>query len=236
MTKQKTPADYAALLRTGRWFAALPVAFAEALVGAARLVALAPGETLFSRGDPPTGIFACLDGALRVGGVAEDGRESLLILLGPPHWFGEISVLDGQPRTHDAVGDVASLVLHVPQPALDEMFAREPGWWRFIGLLVASKLRLAFDTMEEVAMLPLGMRLARRLALMAQAYGEQRGPTRRRLEVSQDDLALMLSTSRQTVNALLKDLEQRGLIKIARAAVEILDVAGLQKAAELPGF
>ena len=63
MTKQKTPADYAALLRTGRWFAALPVAFAEALVGAARLVALAPGETLFSRGDPPTGIFACLDGA-----------------------------------------------------------------------------------------------------------------------------------------------------------------------------
>ncbi len=231
--KERTAQDYRALLRAGRWFAALPEAMQEALLSEARVRRLSSGEVLFSRGDPPTGLFAIVEGELRISTVSDVGKEALLLLLGPPNWFGEVSVLDGQPRTHDAAAEGDAVVLQVPQAPLDAILDGQPRYWRYLGLLVASKLRLAFEAMEDVALLPLSMRLARRLVLMADSYGWLPGQTRRRLEVSQDQLALMLSTSRQTVNQLLKELEERGMVQLGRGAVEILDVVGLREAARL---
>ncbi len=225
--------DYRLLLKQGKWFSALPDSFADALIAPASLRDLSDGERLFSRGDTPCGLYAVLDGAVRVSGVSEAGKEALLILLEPPQWFGEISVFDGQPRTHDAIAEGATRVLQVPQPALDAMLAAEPRWWRDLGLLVANKLRLAFVTLEDVALLPIPVRLARRLALMAEGYGERRGMVRRTVDLSQDQLALMLSVSRQTVNHLLKDLESRALIRISYASIEILDLEALRREARL---
>jgi CRP-like cAMP-binding protein len=74
------------------------------------------------------------------------------------------------------------------------------------------------------------VRLARRLAMMAEGYGE-REHQRRTVEVSQEQLAQMLSTSRQTANQLLKELAARGLIRLSYGTIEILDLAGLRRAA-----
>jgi len=229
------PRDYTELLRQGKWFSGLPKPLADALVGAGVVHDLGDGERLFSRGDLPGGLYAVLDGAIRISGVSESGKEALLILLESPQWFGEISVFDRQPRTHDAIAEGASRVMQVPQPALDALLATEPRWWRDLGLLVTGKLRLAFITLEDVALLPTPVRLARRLALMAEGYGERRSQalTRRTVEVSQDQLALMLAVSRQTVNHLLKELEARGLIGISYAAIEILDLETLRREARL---
>jgi CRP-like cAMP-binding protein len=194
---------------------------------------LAAGERLFSRGDVPDGLYALVDGAIRVFGSSELGKEALLTVLEPPGWFGEISMFDGQPRTHDASAAVGSTIVHVPQVALDAMMAREPRWWRELGQLATWKLRLAFLAMEDAALLPIGARLARRLSMMAQGYGE-RGVASRTVEVSQDQLALMLSSSRQTVNHLLKDLEARGLVRLAYGSIEILDLEALTRLASDP--
>lgn len=221
--------DYKKLLASGRWFAGLPPALQERLVEAAALRRLVAGERLFSRGDAPSGLYAVVDGAIRVRGLADGGREALLTLLEPPSWFGEIAVFDRQPRTHDAIADVESLVLHVPQPALDAMLAAEPAWWRELGLLVTAKLRLAFVAMEELAVVPTPTRLARRLLWMAEGYGER--PAHRTVEASQEQLALMVATSRQTANAILKDLESRGVIRIGYGSIEIVDFEALRAAA-----
>lgn len=227
--KSRNARDYAELLRSGRWFAGLDDGLQEALVEAALLLRLGAGERLFARGDAPSGLFAVVDGALRISGTAESGREALLTIVEPPSWFGEIAVFDGQPRTHDAVAEVESLVAHVPKAALDQILAAEPRRWRDLGLLMTSKLRLAFAAMEEMAVLPTAVRLARRLVYMAEGYGE-RAHERRTVEVSQDQLAMMLSTSRQTCNALLKELEARGLVRLSYGSIEILDLDGLRAA------
>ena len=224
--------DSLALLRSGRWFAGLPVELQTSLVDRALLRTLAPRQRLFSRGDEADGLYAMLDGALRVSGSSESGREALLTLLEPPTWFGEISIFDGAPRTHDAVAESEALVLHVPRPALDALLEAQPRWWRELGLLVTSKLRLAFTAMEDMALLPIAVRLARRLALMVEGYGE-REHGRRTVEVSQEQLAQMLSTSRQTANQLLKELEARELIRLSYGTIEVLDLDGLRRAAEL---
>ncbi|HWE27178.1 MAG TPA: Crp/Fnr family transcriptional regulator [Polyangia bacterium] len=227
--RSRSARDYGELLRSGRWFAGLPDDLQERLVDGAVLRTLRARERLFARGDDADGLYAIVDGALRVSGSSAGGREALLTLLEPPSWFGEISIFDGQPRTHDAIAESEALVMHVPRAALDIILEAQPRYWRDLGLLVTSKLRLAFSAMEDMALLPIAVRLARRLSLMIEGYGE-REHQRRTVEVSQEQLAQMLSTSRQTANQLLKDLEARGLIRLAYGTIEILDLDGLRRA------
>jgi CRP-like cAMP-binding protein len=228
----KTPNDYRQLLETGRWFEKLPEAFKDALLGAGTLRQLARGERLFSRGDPPGGIYAMLDGAIAVSGLEPGGKEALLVISEPPSWFGEIAVFDGRPRTHDAVADGGpALLLWVQQDALVDVLEAQPQWWRELALLMASKLRLTFLAMEENALFPAATRLARRLVLIAERYGEWRDRTSRVLDVRQEQLAMMLSISRQTANQVLKDLEADGVIAISYGEIEILDIDGLRRRA-----
>lgn len=224
----RSPRDYKELLRSGRWFRSVPGDLQDALLGAGVLRALAPGELLFSRGDPPDGLYAVVDGAMRVSGFAGTGKEALLSLLEPPTWFGEVSVFDGLPRTHDALAEKATTLIHVAPTWLGPLLAAEPRLWRELGRLLANKTRLAFLMIEDVALAPASVRLARRLILMTEGYGEWYDRTRRVLSVRQEQLALMLNVSRQTANQLLKELEGKGLVKLAYGEIEILDLDGLR--------
>jgi CRP/FNR family cyclic AMP-dependent transcriptional regulator len=192
---------------------------------------LAPDERIFARGDPPSGLFAVLEGNVRVTATAPSGKEALLTLVEPPAWFGEIAVFDGLARTHDAIAEGEATVLQVPQAALDSILTAEPGYWRDIALLMTHKLRLMFTVMEETAVLPIAVRLARRLLQMAEGYGEWHDRQSRVVVVKQEQLAAMLSTSRQTANQLLKRLEASGVIRLTYGEIEILDHAALRRAA-----
>lgn len=92
---------------------------------------------------------------------------------------------------------------------------------------MAHKLRLAMLALEDVAQVPPRVRLARRLAMMIEGYGDHTHP-RRTVELRQEQLAMMLNVSRQTANQLLRELEALGLVKLAYGEVEIVDAAGLR--------
>jgi len=70
-----------------------------------------------ARAAPPDGLFAAVDGALRVTAVTAAGREVMLTRAEPPTCLGESAVFDRQPRTHDCLADGDSVVLHVPVAA-----------------------------------------------------------------------------------------------------------------------
>jgi CRP-like cAMP-binding protein len=223
----------AEVLKGGRWFQSLPQGFQDELLAAAVTRKLSKGEWLFARGDEQDGMYAVVDGAIRVAGTVESGKEIMLMIIEPPLWFGEIAVFDGQRRTHDAIAEEDTLLVHVPAAALDAIFEREPRFWRALGVLVAAKLRVALAMIEDTASLPIAVRLARRLVMSAERYGEWHGQSSKVLELRQEQLATMLSVSRQTVNQLLKELEGRGLLRIAYGNIEILDLDGLRQACAL---
>lgn len=81
------PRDYRELLRSGRWFAALPDALQSQLLDAAVIRHAGAGEHVFARGDDASGLFAVVDGAVRVSGQSEAGREVLHMVFEPPSWF-----------------------------------------------------------------------------------------------------------------------------------------------------
>ncbi|WP_372876195.1 Crp/Fnr family transcriptional regulator [Pseudomonas sp.] len=223
------PRAYRACLQGGHWFGALPAALQDALLAAARVQRLDAGQRLFRRGDPPSGLYAVVEGAMRIGAVSAQGKEALLTLIEAPYWFGEVSLFDGQPRTHDAFAEGASTLLLVPQSALLELLERQPQYWRDFALLMSQKLRLAFIALEQMSLLPAAPRLARRLLMIAENYGE--GESRRVIHLAQEQLALMLAISRQTTNQILNELQAQGILRLTYGEIEILDLARLRQAA-----
>lgn len=226
----KDVSPYLPLLRTGQWFSHLPQPLQDELLDHAQVRRLQSGERLFHRGDQPCGLYAVVEGAMRVGAVSVNGKEALLTLVEPPYWFGEISLFDGQPRTHDAFAEGPTVLLHVAQSALNAMLQRQPAYWRDFALLMSQKLRLAFIALEQISLLPATPRLAQRLLMIADNYGE--GDPRRVLHLAQEQLALMLAISRQTTNQILKELQAQGIVRLTYGEIEIVDLERLQAVAE----
>lgn len=220
----------AARLRAGSWFQALPAQLQEALLRLGQLRRVGGGQRLFARGDAPDGLYCVLEGAIRISSVSDAGKEALLTLVEAPHWFGEIALFDGRPRTHDAVAEGPTELLHVEQKALLALLDSHPAWWRDLALLLTQKIRIAFLVLEENALLPAAGRLARRLVSMAEGYGEWKDRSRRTIAVPQEQLALMLALSRQTVNQILKQFEAQGVLRLGRGGIQILDIDKLRAA------
>ena len=218
----------------GQWFRQLSTDVQDSLLALARFRELAPGQCLFQRGDAPCGLYAVLGGAMRVGAVSSEGKEALLTLVEAPNWFGEISLFDGQPRTHDAFAEGPTRLLWIPQAPLLEWLDREPRHWRELALLMSHKLRWVFIALEQQSLLAAAPRLAHRLLQIAEGYGERDVP-QWRLQLSQEQLALMLSLSRQTINQILRSLEQAGVVRLGYGEVEIVDAPRLRAMAQRPG-
>lgn len=220
-----------ARLLSGQWFNHLPALLQDSLLAIAKERRLSPGQRLFRRGDPPCGLYAVLEGVVRIGAVNEQGKEALLSLVEPPHWFGEICLFDGQPRTHDAFGVGLCILLHVPQAALLELLEDQPQYWRHLALLMSHKLRLTFINLEQLSLMPASARVAHRLLLIAEGYGETLH-SRRILQLPQEQLALMLSLSRQTINQILKALQNQGILNLSYGEIEVVDLEKLRVAAQ----
>ncbi|NVZ52318.1 Crp/Fnr family transcriptional regulator [Pseudomonas sp. B6002] len=219
-----------ARLAIGHWFSHLPSSFQHSLLAQARLRSLVAGQTLFKRGDPPCGLYAVLEGTLRISAVNEQGKEAILSLVEPPYWFGEICLFDGLPRTHDACAAGPCTLLQVPQQALLNILDEAPHYWRNLALLMSQKLRLSFIGLEQLSLMPAPVRLAHRLLMIVEGYGDIEH-SRRVLQLPQEDLAAMLSLSRQTTNALLKDLQAQGVVRLGYGEIEVLDVQRLREVA-----
>lgn len=239
MTSHATPsgpyegASLIAALDRSAWFRAAPDALRTELAEAGRVERFAAGERLFMRNDPDDGLYCVLDGLIRIGAASFAGKEALLAVIEPVNWFGEITLFDGQARTHDAYAERESVLFHVPRAALAALLERTPAWWHAFGLLLTQKLRLAFDVIEEAALLPAAQRVARRLLLMAGGF-DKPGTLRRVLKVPQEDLAMMLALSRQTTNQILRQFEMQGALQLRYAEIEIVDARKLAELADPP--
>ena len=104
-----------------------------------------------------------------------------------------------------------------------------PADWRHLARLACAKLRLVFTVLEDIQRQPLEQRLARRLWLTAQGYESDapQAPPRRHIRVPQDQLALMLGVSRQSVNKALRQMESQGLLALRYGVIELLDLPSL---------
>lgn len=216
-----------ASLSTNAWFKALPLKVREAMVGQSALLRLQPGEMLFRQGDPPSGLYALFNGALKISSLREDGREAILAVLEAGTWFGEISLIDKLPRTHDATALGTVQVLQLPLPAFDALM-QQALFARAIAALLAGRVRVLYGIVEDAALRSTRARIARRLLLLAHGDVGGSGPARSRVPVSQEGLAMMLGISRQTLSKELRLLAGEGVIELGYGYIDVLSEPRLQ--------
>lgn len=223
--------NYESTLEMGNWFSSRSISFKADILGRAQIKQFESGERLFSRGDAANGVFAVLQGSIRISGHNIDGRESILTFIDPPDWFGELALFDGDRRTHDAVAVLDSALLYLPQSTLEELLRAKPDYWRDFGIMLSHKLRLSFGLIEDMALLPAAKRLAKRLLLIVENVHLNQRRSELVINVDQASLAAMLSISRQTANQILKDLEEQGCISLNYGRITVCDLDKLRLAA-----
>jgi len=230
-----SPASTAELLQhldVNPWFAALPLAERRAVVAASERVRLAPGEMLFRQGDAlPAGggaFYGVLSGGIKASSLREDGKEAILVVLEAGNWFGEISLIDHQPRTHDATAVGETEVLALPRAAFDRMM-RKPAFALAVCRMLAGRVRSLYGMVEDATLRSTRARVARRLLLLARGDATQAREARPVVPVSQEALAMMLGLSRQTLSKELQGLAQGGAVALGYGRIEIASLARLQE-------
>src|SRR5262245_4000540 len=222
-----------AVVKSGEWFASLEPAFQQAVLASSRVMVLAAGKSVFHRGDPGDGIYCVVSGAVRFGAIAPSGRELIVAVVEAPEWFGEIALFDGVVRPHDVGADVPSTLLHLPLRHLTRILGSDPGLWQHLGRLLVRKLRVALSMLEDMALEPPKVRLARCLINLFEGYGQRKAEPSCRVRISQERLGMMLSLTRQTVNELLGQMEKESIIECERGGVRVLDQGRLRKTARV---
>ena len=219
-------------LRQGEWFKQLHVDFQHELLQHAICKKLKRDEYLFQQHHAFNGLYCLISGSVLINHYHKQGKESLLMILTPGHWFGEISLIDGLNCTHNAVTKTDVEVVWIPAAAMQAILLRHPIFWRDIACLSVQRLRCAFIELHESSVLPTFQRVVRRLISINQ-FQQQPGQ-RAILTLRQEHLANMLGISRQTINQILKELEALKLIQLSYRSIEILNFAALAQLTEQP--
>ncbi len=223
------------LLTDNEWLSSLPEPILEKLASSCHVKSLNQGQLLFAKGDEPRGLYRVLKGKMRVSSFTTDGKEALLTWLEPGQWFGEISLFDGLPRTHDSHAQIDSQLLVLPSNDFTQLLSKHPELYKHVVILLCQKLRQSFTLLEDTASLSTKGQLARRLILLcnnpnlstSHIDAHAKAPLTR-ITVSQDSLASMLNISRQTVNKLLQELQKNRIIALHYGHIDIIDMVQLE--------
>ncbi len=122
-------------------FSALPADLSSGLFGHARPVRLAANQVLFLAGDPGDGCYRVDEGLLKVTVVSPSGGERILAILGPGTLVGELSVIDGAPRSASVTAIRESKLAFVSRAAFDAFAQANPEVYRPLTMLLARRLR-----------------------------------------------------------------------------------------------
>ena len=206
----------------------------DALAAALRLRRFRKGETVFHQGDPGDALFIVASGSVKVVLPSDEGAEPAIVaILGTGEFFGELAILDGAPHsaTIVAIEPTETLVLH-----RDEFLAlidREPELRRALLASLATEIRRLTGHVEDLHFLDLPGRLSSRiLRLTVDCEPDPDGSIRIAWPYTQSELAGMIGGSRQSVNRLLADLTDEGLVRMERDVLVVTDRDKLARTVE----
>jgi CRP/FNR family cyclic AMP-dependent transcriptional regulator len=189
-----------------------------------RSVDLAPGDVIFSEGDPGSSMYIIKSGKVKLGCRASDGRQKLFTTLGPSEMFGEISTCDPGIRTCTATAMTHVQAAVVQRDILLSWIAQYPEIGHRLMRILARRLRRTTQEQSDLMFTDVAGRVAKQLLRLAQQFGVQdSGVMRVTHDLTQEELAQLVGATRETVNKALGDFSARGWITLQGKTVLIAD-------------
>ncbi len=226
------PVDREAILASHFLLRHLPPAQLKQ-IAATTVVTHHPAQaTIFQKGDTSASMMAVVRGRVKICSYSPSGRELILNIIDRGGVFGEIAVLDGQPRTADAVALEETELLVLQRNRLLPILAAHPEiTTRLMGIL-CERLRQTSEHLEDALLLEAPSRLARGLLRLARTFGrDESDGTRLDIRLSQQQLGNLIGASRESINKHVMDWTRAGHLSMKNGCVVIHDRDALEEIA-----
>ena len=200
---------------------------ASTLVASGRVRRHSPGEILFLEGEEGNAAYVVIAGSVDITVASQTGEELSLYRCGPGGYFGEMALLDGEPRSASATTAEPSVTLSITREALFRYLRSNPEAAILMLGSLSRRLRLADEKIKQLGFQGVAGRLAKTLVDL-----EGTGPGTSGIQVRHDQLAAMIGSRRPTVTSLLSAWREAGVVATGRGRVTILDRKALDTIAE----
>lgn len=199
--------EHHALMTANPCLAQIPASTYQMIVKSVYVKSLSKGQFLHRRADDAIGYYGVVSGRLRVSAENREGKALTLTFMQKQDWFGEISLVDGVPRTHDCEAMENCELLIIPKASFEQHLLSDVESLRHITQHICQRLRSVFNLVEQMTIQPLHERLARRLLDLATLDGNI-------LKINQQELAHMMGVSRQSISKIVLGWAESGWIKL----------------------
>jgi CRP-like cAMP-binding protein len=173
------------------------------------------GEVIFHKDDPGIAFYMILSGRVKVHTETADGTEVMLAVLSSGEFVGELSLLDGEPRSADVSTLEPTEVLVLTRDDLVECIHQAPRIAINLLATLAGRLRRTNETVQALSSLDVHARVAKQLLLLSQQHGVSTPQgTQIGIRLTQSDLAGLVGASRESVNKVLGFFRRRAWIAL----------------------
>ncbi|CAH2602431.1 Crp/Fnr family transcriptional regulator [Rhodovastum atsumiense] len=194
----------------------------------------ARGATIFQKGDPGDSMMAVLRGRVKICTISSEGRELVLNLIDQGSLFGEIALLDGRPRTADAVAIEDCEVLVLPRSRFMPFLMASPELVARLFSVLCQRLRQTSAHLEDTLLRDAPSRLAGGLLRLSETFGRPgAGGMLLDIRLSQRQIGNLIGISRESINHYLGEWRQAGHIAIEGGMITIRDCHALESIAAL---
>jgi len=177
-------------------------------------------EIVFLEGEPCQGLFIVREGSIKIYKLSAEGREQILTAVQTGGSFNEVAVFDGGSNPANAAALFPSRVWIVPRVNIVDLIRRRPDVAMAIIQNLGTRLRHLVGLVEDLSLRQVSSRLAK--LLLETALAQDHGLT-------QQEMAARLGTVREMIGRSLKQMEARGLIRIERGKIVVVDRKGLER-------
>lgn len=203
------------------------------LAASARVVRHARQETIFQKGDPGDSMMAIIRGRVKVCTFSHDGRELVLNIIDQGGMFGEIALLDGRPRTADAVALVETELFVIERAQFLPFLSSNPEALSRLLAVLCQRLRHTSETLEDALLREAPSRLARGLLRLGETFGRATpAGTRLTIKLTQQQIGSLIGASRESINKHAGEWTRAGHLGTEEGFLILRDRAALQRIAE----
>ena len=203
------------LLRTVPIFADLSEADLEKLTGLALRKRYPKDGVVFFENESGDTLFMISQGRIKVTILGDDGREIILSVLGSGDFFGEMALLDNEPRSATAIAAEDSELLSLSRADFEGVLATNPAMMMSLIKVLTGRLRHANHQISTLALLDVYGRVARVIVELGREDGKRLKDGRISFQrPTHQEIANRIGTTRETVTRMLKDLQRQSLIKV----------------------
>jgi len=221
--------DEMTLLKQIPLFADMPKEQLRSLVAALDRRAYRKGQVILHQGDQGDSLFVVVSGRVRIYTLSPDGHELSVWICDEGDFFGEMALLNGQPRSASAEAMQPTEVLLLHRQAFRNFLLSNPQAAIHTIETLSLRLRSTTESAEGLMSLSVTQRIARKLLELSERYGvEQDEAVLIDLDLSQEAIATLVGTTRESANRALGSLRDQGIVQVDRVRIQVLDPEKLE--------